>query len=618
MNIKVSGTLASGTLVALLLSACGGGNGGGTPVAPAPASSVLTLAGTAATGLALADSTVTVKCAAGTGSATTNAVGAYTVNVENATLPCMLQVSGTASGTPVVLHSVVESGAATTGGTVTANVTPLTEMIVAQLAGSQPTALFDTFTTTPVAVTATQLQAATTAVVGALRTATGIDLGSIDPFKAPLVAATPTAPTAGNVYDRLLDQLGDKVPPAALPLVVTQIATAAAAAASAPAGSTPSVTLADVMTAVNAGAMPNCPQVPSGSYRLLDVYGRMSVRVIDFAAGTVKDSNGTVMSSIATDPSKPCEMTLTATSEGRGVTTPATTSLVLKVAMGPQGAGGYQSTRILEDSSQRHSVGYVFPVQSHPYSILAGTWLSMENGFYADEPNPWEHYVTRLDIPATPDTAIGECNFTLGSLDTVACTARPSTESQLKAVSAADGGFTITDGGEPAGVVYAFRAPNGTVTLFGSSNVAGAVIPPSGVPASNGVSGTSFIAKRPTPQVLPAVGSESRYWDLSVLRAASTRAHQSVQAPTADATTITAVDTAANSVTRSRQSDGRVDVLRYNRFTDGLRVREGNTSATPQIAPAILFPTGAGIVPVVNLNQSASATWFTSISVVRP
>ena len=134
------------TLAAAALAACGdggdGGGGGGSGPPPAAASSI-TLGGTAARGEALAAAAVGVKCASGTpaaATATTAGSGAYSVTIEGASLPCVLRVTG-AGGE--VYHSVA-AGSASSGSFV-ANLSPLTEMMVAQIAGGAPGAFYDGF-----------------------------------------------------------------------------------------------------------------------------------------------------------------------------------------------------------------------------------------------------------------------------------------------------------------------------------------------------------------------------------------------------------------------------------------------------------------------------------------
>ncbi len=169
MKLKAVSLTALAIAAGALVSACGGGGGTAAPTA-------VRLGGVAAVGLALADSTVDVKCASGTGSATTDGSGAYTVTVENGALPCIIKVSGTANGVPVTLHSVAEAG--TTSGsttTATANVTPLTELILARAGGALPSDLFANFGN-GAAISGAALTQATTDVLAALSTAAGVDL----------------------------------------------------------------------------------------------------------------------------------------------------------------------------------------------------------------------------------------------------------------------------------------------------------------------------------------------------------------------------------------------------------------------------------------------------------
>jgi hypothetical protein len=94
--------------------ACGGGGGSST---------TMNVSGTAAVGKALDGATVSVTCASGTGSATTNASGSYTVSIQNGEGPCVL----TATKGSTVLRSV-------TAGEGVANITPLTHLLVEFLA----------------------------------------------------------------------------------------------------------------------------------------------------------------------------------------------------------------------------------------------------------------------------------------------------------------------------------------------------------------------------------------------------------------------------------------------------------------------------------------------------
>ena len=136
-NLKIKSATSSLVLaVSLGLTACGGGgsssdSGGGTPTA--------VLSGTAAAGAPLIG-TVTVKGALGnTKSAFIEADGDYNVDVTGLTAPYRLRAQGTVGGRTYKLHSyAVESDI---GGNV--NITPFTDLIVANAAQQIAESFFD-------------------------------------------------------------------------------------------------------------------------------------------------------------------------------------------------------------------------------------------------------------------------------------------------------------------------------------------------------------------------------------------------------------------------------------------------------------------------------------------
>lgn len=101
-----------------LLTACGGGGGGG-------GGSALTLQGTAAKGAPLVG-TVTASCKTGTGTAVSNLDGSFSVVVSNGVGPCLLAITPTGGAT---LYSVTSGS----GATQTANITPMTNLLVGYL-----------------------------------------------------------------------------------------------------------------------------------------------------------------------------------------------------------------------------------------------------------------------------------------------------------------------------------------------------------------------------------------------------------------------------------------------------------------------------------------------------
>ena len=185
-------------LSALLLVGCGG-TGSSAPVA-----NTLTLGGVAAVGSPIVNATVKVSCAAGSALAdtTTNSTGVWQVALSGQTLPCAIQVSGGTIGTPAgTANTTPYHSIATTPGTV--NVTPLTDLIVASLAGvATPGAWFSGLSTTPAplsAITQANVDASLTKVRSALSTLT--PLGTNNPITMSFTA------TPGTVGDDMLSAL---------------------------------------------------------------------------------------------------------------------------------------------------------------------------------------------------------------------------------------------------------------------------------------------------------------------------------------------------------------------------------------------------------------------------
>lgn len=186
---------------ALVVSACGGGGGAGTSTTAGP-----TVSGTAATGAAISGGTVTLKCVSGTSSASATATdGGFTVDVSGVTLPCVGRVEyKDSTGAAQKLHTFVSAAGV-------ANITPLTELVVANLTGAAPATAFDSFNATAVkAITAAQVSAGI-AAVRAYVSGLGIDVTSFpaDPLTAKFVAASGT--TSGDKADKVLDDLASKL-----------------------------------------------------------------------------------------------------------------------------------------------------------------------------------------------------------------------------------------------------------------------------------------------------------------------------------------------------------------------------------------------------------------------
>ncbi|HET8747918.1 MAG TPA: hypothetical protein VFM98_20135, partial [Ramlibacter sp.] len=150
-----------------------------------------------------------------------------------------------------------------------------------------------------------------------------------------------------------------------------------------------------------------------------------------------------------------------------------------------------------------------------------------------------------------------------------------------------------------------YRAPNGSLTLFGTTNAAGSNEP--------GVEQTVLVLFKPQTQQLPAVGSVSKYWDVTIARTLGAPPGDNNASLVADSNTITAVDSATSSVSRERASDGRKDMFTYNAPLDGLRHR----AQVPGMLGVYLFPL-PGLNVALAVNSAAASTHLYNISIARP
>lgn len=197
--------------VATMLAGCGG-DGDAAPATVTPAST--TISGTAAAGAPIIG-TVTIKDSsspAKTKTATISADGKYTVDVAGMTGPFMMRADGTVGGRSYSIYSAAT--AADVGGTI--NVTPLTDLIVANIAGQIASNFFasgnfSTLTATALATETASLQRRLQQVL----TAVGVG-GSID-----LLRSSFNANHSG--LDAALDVLRVEVDPITAKATITNI-----------------------------------------------------------------------------------------------------------------------------------------------------------------------------------------------------------------------------------------------------------------------------------------------------------------------------------------------------------------------------------------------------------
>lgn len=282
-----------------LLAACGGG-GGASSSTTAPA---LQISGTAATGAAIASGTVEAKCLAGTGTATTNADGSYTVTVASGVQPCILRATDPI--THMQLHSVVEAGATS------ANITPATDLVVANTVGESPSSAFTNYSAThQQKITATNISTAVTRVQTATAAlGTDADMRGVDIMKGNLQAAT--GDLAGNAADKKIDALM-----AALAAADKKISELSALLAN----STSETTATNQLKSLVGNAqysLASCPAARSGDIWVLDLLGTAPIGFnVDFNAMLLKNLTDNITSAIyqkrdAQNAVVPCAFTAT-------------------------------------------------------------------------------------------------------------------------------------------------------------------------------------------------------------------------------------------------------------------------------------------------------------------
>jgi mono/diheme cytochrome c family protein len=183
------------------LTACGGGGSGTNSVTGS------SVGGVAATGQAIANGQVTLKCTTGTAAAaSTGSDGSYSIDVSKLTLPCVARVDyKDGAGAAQKLHSLVRTPG-------TANITPVTELLVAQLSSTGVAAnAFDKFDATEIQTYDAKRVSTATQAVKAELASKGVDITHLsdDPVGTQFVAAHGS--TQGDDQDKVLDDIRDQL-----------------------------------------------------------------------------------------------------------------------------------------------------------------------------------------------------------------------------------------------------------------------------------------------------------------------------------------------------------------------------------------------------------------------
>lgn len=567
MNDRAFGWPALALASTLALTACGG-SGDSSPPPPPPAGSTLTLTGVVSVGPAVASAPVQITCATGTAAATTAADGSYSAGIASGALPCVLRAS-TSTGS---LHSVAAGSASATSAT--ANITPLTELVTANVAAGSPDALYTGFDAAAQAkVTTSTVATGVASTTAAL--AGNVNLDGGNPLTDKLVVSTSS--TTGNAANQAITQLTQ-----AITATQTTLAAVTTAVATATPTSPPVIpTLASTAT--------TCTALRSGLYRALDPHEssddpatEAALLTVDAGALTATElpgGDGTVTPFTAV-PGAPCSYTYANT---YGTSTALVSPGGMIVTRSPSITGPIRTS-------------FVVPAQEFALSQLAGTW----------------NFITYDRQYQTPTQALqahngsvvldGAGHFTSGTV-CVGLTCNPATADDLPATLTVDpaGGFDAADDVGPDRIFVTSATANGPKTMF--------ILLP-------GEGGVVVLTEQRT-LALPELGSVNTFWDFTVGNGAfqfapANDANGGASALADYSITITGVDATAQSITRLRASDGRVDTLLVNSPRAGVRNRLAGTNVQPSLQMPL---NGFGVTLSTNVGGTSD---YLDISINHP
>jgi len=551
---------------AATLAACGGGgssDGGTTPTA-------LAISGTAAIGAPISGQTVEVKCAVGTASGTTNADGSYSLNVSGGSWPCVVRVSVSAGA---ALHTVATAA----GTSATANVTPATQLIVANLAAVDPEAYYTSFDSAAAAlITASAVATAQSNVIAVLQSA-GVDFSSVgDLLVSPLAAA--------SAYDAALEALA-----AALTQSATTLDTLTTAVINMAGNSVPSLP-ADLLLQPAAA---NCAAMRSGTYRI----------VTPTSNATMADQSGlAVFDATTLAITRPDGGTGTWVANGPCRFTDQGGSYIADIVVSQ---AGVLTARYTRDNgiTYRNFIG--FPEQARALTELAATWnvlgMSGSAGNYVGSAGS-----ITFDGAGKARAASTCQNNSTWAID-VCADVSPAVLDLAPALTVdADGGFDAIDATTHTvdGRVFAFKAGSGDLMLVSVNS-----------------DGRFFFYAPQRAVALPNVGAQTTSWNFDVLPQLT-----SAQSTYETHNTVTAVDATADSWVRTQKTVGKTNDhaetlhansprIGYTHRPAGTATAVDGTTVTINEFTAIRMP-GMGISPLLLLLANGSKLF--EFSVVEP
>lgn len=300
----------------------------------------------------------------------------------------------------------------------------------------------------------------------------------------------------------------------------------------------------------------SCSALKSGTYRMVTPGSSVQTRTASLDATNLTLNLGAASATLTPVANANCRYTV---STGE--------SLVVSSA----GVGVF-----LQGSGTARQIGMIFPEQNLTGADLAGTWNAL--GFLGNGITyQAAAFVQTVDANGRV-TASASCS------GLSACVANPAPDGQFTANPAGGYDYTATDMTGTARAFF-FRTGGGTGMVMLTSN------------------GVIFASPQ-NVQALPATGSVANFWDVS-FAATGLASADFIDS----STTVTAVDAASASYTRTRALDGRIDTIQLNKPRPGLRYRPAAavtlpSGATSNVAETFYLPLQGLGVTVYNFSTS--------------
>lgn len=290
--------------------------------------SVNTMSGNAATGLAMSGAIISVNCTGTTTAVTATAAddGSYSLSLPaGASAPCLVTATSVPdqNGQTQTYYSSVASGAS---GDVVANITPITNLIVANAIGSNPSTSPPTLSAVSANLTNDKLSSATTVIQTALSASFGVPSSALaSPLNGSIKPAKLDSGVNSDPQDSAIDQVMSQLNVASVSL--SDLATKFAAPSSNATAITSAITTLATTKGIPTSVAAGCPYAISGLYALatvgstnLDTNGKptFSAFKIDFGSNSAWNGDGDTFT-IAPDSNDPCRFKIASTTAGKNI-----------------------------------------------------------------------------------------------------------------------------------------------------------------------------------------------------------------------------------------------------------------------------------------------------------